>query len=285
MTLEVVLAWSRRGTKYDAYQDRAIIEGSLKKGLNITSGWYAVDYYRRMGMEIPEMIVPNTSQWRSSKERNRQERIKLAVNQADVFSKFMRHEYEIDKIATLKDTDARTIRRWLGQSCTKLNNPPLKLYVTSVAKVGTTLTDAGRLFRLKKLTDRQIAKKLGIPLSRAQRYKNKWKTNPLLGFNRKQVLKMARMDQLAARRKAKKPAKPDLPKIYVRAVILEAESKRMDDGKWYTGENGKREVRGWWDGKWLTIEDEVTPTGRLRRKTASRVVELKPVEDGVLEFA
>ena len=70
-SLDEVLGWCAKGAKYDASGDRAILEGSIQKGLEITSGWYAVDYYRRMGIDVAGKNVPNKGQWHSSKARNK----------------------------------------------------------------------------------------------------------------------------------------------------------------------------------------------------------------------
>ena len=133
-SIEEVLAWCSRGGKFDAYGDRAIIEGSIRKGLGITSGWFATDYYRKEGMDVPKMGVADNGQWRRSEERNKRERIKHIINQDDVFNMFMRFGLEVEEIVSKKETDVRTVRRWLKSSSDRYGNPPLTSYVTALPK-------------------------------------------------------------------------------------------------------------------------------------------------------
>ena len=112
-----MLAWSSSGAKYDPVQDRSIIEGSLRKGLTITSGWYATDYYRRAGKDVPRTNVTDKGQWRSTEAHNRQRRMVLTINESDAFTWLMRFGRTVDEIAAVKGVPARSVKRWLRNYC------------------------------------------------------------------------------------------------------------------------------------------------------------------------
>ncbi|MDE0190467.1 MAG: hypothetical protein OXQ90_03845 [Gammaproteobacteria bacterium] len=288
-SVDDVLRWCSRGAKFDPYADRAILEGSLRKGLGITSGWYATDYYRRRGKDIPRMDGPDNGQWRCSKEWNRQRRIRLTINEGEVFNLFMRREMDIDSIADLKETDRRTVRRWLRSSTDRHQGKesPLTSYVTSVAKVSPGILSAGRYFRLGKSLN-WIAAKMDVDRRQVLRWRAMWKKNPLLGYSRKQVLKMARKDELAKKRAAKRIAKPEHPtppktRLRVRALVRESKSEWLREEGLRVYHNREGWIDGWWNGRTLEIDGETTPTGRPKRKrkeTILKMVGLPPSLDG-----
>ena len=272
-TLEEVLAWCSRGAKHDPVQDRSIIEGSLRKGLTITSGWYATDYYRRAGKDVPRTNVTDNGQWRSSELHNRRRRMELTVNEGDAFTWLMRFGRTVDEIAAVKGVPVRSVKRWLRNYCTNSfgRNAPLTSYVISVAKKGTAVLAAGRWFRLGR-SIRWVAVRLGITEKESRTLHDHWKKCPLLGHPPKKVLRDAGRDELAARRrekaeakrKAERQAKAEKPaQRRVKALIDEASGHYdYDERRYVVDTKEQRWVYGLYDGDKLWIEGEITPTGK-----------------------
>ena len=149
--------------------------------------------------------------------------------------------------------------------------PPLTSYVISVTKMGQPVLDAGRWFRLGK-SRAWIAARLGITDKEARTLRSHWKNCRLLGYPRKKVLRDARRDELAARRrekaeakrKADRQAKAEKPaQRRVKALINEAGGHYdYDERRYVVDTKEQRWVYGLYDGDKLWIEGEITPTGK-----------------------
>ena len=302
-TLEEVLAWCARGTKYDPVQDRSILEGSLRKGLTITSGWYATDYYRRTGKDVPRMNVADNGQWRSSELHNRRRRMVLTVNESDAFTWLMRFGRTVDEIGSIKGVPVRSVKRWLRNYCTSSfgRSAPLTSYVISVAKMGQPVLDAGRWFHLGK-SRAWVAARLGITEKQARTLREHWKNCPLLGYPRKKVLRDARRDELAARRrekaeakrlaerkaerqaKAEKPASKPLRRV---TALIDEVSGHYDftESRYVVSGREARWVTAMYDGDRLFIDGETTPTGKPKwtRKVLKHEDEPRP-QATLMEF-
>ena len=91
---------------------------------------------------------------------------------------------------------------------------------------------------------RWVADKLDVDKTKVGRWRKKWKENPLLGYDRKQVMRMVRKDEVAKRRATRKLDKNQTVKkkrVHVRALVLESEGGwDHDERRYITGRKWTR---------------------------------------------
>ena len=247
----VVEEWNRRGAKYDRERDRKITKGVIEDAWTLEK----------------KKVVNGFTEHRKYLAMARVQRV------SEAWIKFWLLEKTVGEISVELDVGVRQTRKYLLEYIESDRARIGRGYTFVISRVrnGTVFFEVCRLLRLGR-KPKWIVEKTGVPRTTFYNWKREWEKNPILGLTWKQAKKeIFRMNREDARKK--KPPMPSSPKPRnrVRVRALYSENVRMGEWPSFYSEKERREVVGWWDGVWLTL-DEKTERGKLRRKRASSVV-------------